>query len=63
PALLEELREHYVRAGFAVAVAGERTLAVERADAPDQAQARREIAAHLLIWQVLRPDVEAELLD
>lgn len=46
-----------------MAVAGDRTLAVERADAPDQAQARREIATHLLVWQMLRPDSEAELLD
>lgn len=61
--LLEELRAHYARAGFAVAVAGDHTLAVERADAPDQAQARREIATHLLVWQMLRPDSEAELLD
>jgi hypothetical protein len=46
-----------------VTVAGERMLAVERTDAPDQAQARREIAAHLLVWQVLHPEVDAELLD
>lgn len=43
--------------------AGDRALDVERADAPDQAQARREIAAHLLVWEVLRPDVVAQILD
>jgi hypothetical protein len=43
--------------------AGDRALDVEREDAPDQAQARREIAAHLLVWEVLHPDVATELLD
>lgn len=54
---------HFERSGFAVRSAGDRALDVERDDAPDQAQARREIAAHLLVWQVLRPEVTAEILD
>ena len=50
---------HYARSGFAVRPVGDRELDVERTDAPDEEQARREIETHLLVWDVLHPDVPA----
>lgn len=63
PSLREELSVHYARSGFAVRPVGDRELEVERTDAPDEEQARREIATHLLIWELLHPDVPGEIVD
>lgn len=63
PSLREELSVHYARSGFAVRPVGDRELEVERTDAPDEEQARREIAAHLLVWELLHPDVPGEIVD
>ncbi len=54
---------HYARSGFAVRPVGDRELEVERTDAPDEEQARREIATHLLVWELLHPDVPGEIVD
>ena len=54
---------HYARSGFAVRPVGDRELEVERTDAPDEEQARREIATHLLIWELLHPDIPGEIVD
>lgn len=62
PSLREELSAHYARSGFAVRPVGDRELDVERTDAPDEDQARREIETHLLVWELLRPDAPAEII-
>lgn len=54
---------HYARSGFAVRPVGDRELDVERTDAPDEEQARREIETHLLVWELLRPGARAEIVD
>lgn len=54
---------HYARSGFAVRPVSDRELDVERTDAPDEEQARREIETHLLVWELLHPDVPGEIVD
>jgi hypothetical protein len=63
PSLRGELSAHYARSGFAVSPVGEGELEVERPDAPDGEQARREIATHLLVWDLLHPGSRVELVD
>jgi hypothetical protein len=63
PSLLEELSAHYARSGFAVRPLGEGELSVERTDAPDDDQGRREVAAHLLVWELLHPECPGEIVD
>jgi hypothetical protein len=63
PSLREELSAHYARSGFAVRPVGDRELDVERTDAPDEEQARREIETHLLVWELLWPDAPAEIVE
>lgn len=63
PSLLEELGAHYARSGFAVRSVGERDLEVERPDAPSEEQGRREVVAHLLIWELLHPNSPGEIVD
>jgi hypothetical protein len=63
PSLREELSVHYARSGFDVHPVGDRELDVARTDAPDGEQARREIETHLLVWELLRPDAPAEIVD
>jgi hypothetical protein len=42
---------------------GDRELAVERTDAPDDDQGRREVAAHLLVWELLHPESPGEIVS
>jgi hypothetical protein len=42
---------------------GEAELDVERLDAPDEEQARREVAAHLLVWELLHPEAPGEVVE
>jgi hypothetical protein len=63
PSLREELSAHYARSGFAVSPAGDGELEVERPDAPDPGQARREIATHLLVWDLLHPEAPGEVVE
>jgi hypothetical protein len=63
PSLREDLGAHYARAGFAVRPNGPDELEVERVDAPDRAQARREVEVHLLMWDLLHPESPAKILD
>jgi len=60
--LLEELGAHFTRSGFAVQPAGERELEVSRPDAPDEAQGRREIVTHLMVWELLHPEAPGEIV-
>lgn len=62
PSLREELCGHYARAGFVVRPAGDQDVEVERPDAPDEQQARREIGTHLLVWELLHPECPAEIV-
>ena len=62
PSLREELSAHYARSGFAVRPIGDRELDVERTDAPDDEQGRREITAHLLMWELLHPEFPGEIV-
>jgi len=55
PSLREELSAHYARSGFAVRSVGWDELEVERPDASEE-QARREVATHLLVWELLHPE-------
>jgi hypothetical protein len=63
PSLREELGDHYGRSGFAVRAVGERELEVERPDAPSEEQGRREVAAHLLVWELLHPESPGQIVD
>ena len=62
PELLGELREHFVRSGFAARAVGETRLSVDLPDAPDQEQGRREVGAHLLVWAVLHPEDPGDIV-
>jgi len=63
PSLLEELSAHYARSGFDVRPVGDRELDVERPDAPSEEQGRREVAAHLLVWELLHPECPGEIVE
>lgn len=63
PSLREELSGHYARSGFVVRALGDRQLEVERPDAPDDEQGRREVAAHLLVWELLHPESPGEIVE
>jgi hypothetical protein len=54
-ALRGDLYWHFERAGFDVEEIGSDSLAVERLDAPDPAQAWRETDLHLRIWEAMHP--------
>jgi hypothetical protein len=62
PALLDQLSAHYSRSGFAVRRAGKQELEVSRPDAPDEAQGRREIETHLVVWGLLHPETPADVV-
>ena len=62
PALRAEFARHFERAGFTIEHLQEMIL-VERSDAPDRAQARREIVAHVHIWELMHPMARVEVLD
>lgn len=61
PGLRTEFARHFERAGFTVEVVGD-AIWVDRPDAPDSAQARREVSAHAQIWEVMHPDAPVEQL-
>jgi hypothetical protein len=42
---------------------GAREVEVEREDAPTDEQGRREVAAHLLVWELLHPESRGEIVD
>jgi hypothetical protein len=63
PSLREELSAHYARSGFVVRPVGDRELDVERPDAPGEEQGRREVAAHLLVWELLHPECPGEIVE
>jgi hypothetical protein len=42
---------------------GARELDVERPDAPDEEQGRREVATHLLVWELLHPEAPGEIVE
>jgi hypothetical protein len=63
PSLREELSGHFRRSGFAVRPLGDRELGVERPDAPCDEQGRREVAAHLLVWELLHPECPGEIVE
>ncbi len=60
--LREELSGHHARSGFAVREVGDRELDVEREDAPSEEQGWREVAAHLMVWDVLHPECPAQIV-
>ncbi len=53
PTLLDDLRAHFERSGFAVESMGDADLDVRRPDAPSAEQERREVELHLKIWRVM----------
>jgi hypothetical protein len=61
--LREELIGHFRRSGFAVRPLGDCELGVERSDAPCDEQGRREVAAHLLVWELLHPECPGEIVE
>jgi hypothetical protein len=61
PELLDELLDHFGRAGFTVQRAGEDTIEIGRPDAPSADQARREVEVHLRLWRALHPGASIEL--
>lgn len=61
PALRADFARHFERAGFSVEPVGDAIL-VDRPDAPDSAQARREVSAHAHIWEVMHPEAPVERL-
>jgi hypothetical protein len=62
PSLREELCGHYARSGFGVRPVDEHEIEVDRPDAPDEQQARREIGTHLLVWELLHPECPGEIV-
>jgi hypothetical protein len=60
PAALPELRQHFLRSGFAVADHDE-SLVIGRPDAPNAAHERREIELHLQVWQTMHPEFRVEI--
>ena len=63
PTILDALRAHFERSGFAVEKTGDADLDVRRPDAPNPEQEALEIEMHLKVWRVMRPDVRVELID
>jgi hypothetical protein len=62
PALRSDFARHFERAGFSVDAVDD-AIVVDRPDAPDPAQARRDVDAHAHIWQVMHPEAPVERLD
>jgi hypothetical protein len=60
--LLDNLRAHFERSGFIVALTGDGDLDVRRSDAPSAEQEAREIELHLLIWRIMQPSLGVELV-
>ena len=63
PNLLDDLRAHFERSGFAVENTGDSDLDIRRHDAPSVAQEAREIELHLKVWRVMQPSLPVELVD
>lgn len=63
PTLLEDLRAHFERSGFAVESTGDADLDIRRHDAPSAEQEAREIEIHLAVWRVMQPSLAVELVD
>ncbi len=63
PTLLDDLRAHFERSGFAVERTGDADLDVRRPDAPSPEQERREVELHLKVWRVMHPGTRVELAD
>ena len=63
PTLLDDLRAHFERAGFAVESTGDADLDVRRPDAPSAEQEAREIELHLKIWRATQTGTWVELVD
>lgn len=63
PTLLDDLRAHFQRSGFAVERAGDDALDVRRPDAPSADQERREVELHLKLWRAMHPGTRVELAD
>lgn len=55
PALVDDLCAHYTRSGFTAEWVGGCMVEVRRPDAPSRAQAEREIALHLRVWEAMQP--------
>jgi hypothetical protein len=63
PSILDALRAHFERSGFAVEKTGDADLEVRRLDAPSPEQEALEIEMHLKVWRVMRPGARVELVD
>jgi hypothetical protein len=63
PTLLDDLRAHFERSGFAVECTGDADLDVRRPDAPSAEQEAREIELHLKVWRAMQPNIQVELVD
>jgi hypothetical protein len=63
PTLLDDLRAHFERSGFAVESTGDADLDVRRPDAPSPEQEAREIELHLEVWRIVQPSIKVELVD
>lgn len=61
--LVDDLCESFRRAGFSAHSAGGSMAEVERPDAPEPDQERREVELHLRVWLAMHPEAAAELVD
>lgn len=61
--LLDDVRSHFERSGFAVDRAGAGALDVRRPDAPSAEQENREVELHLKLWQAMHPEAAVRLED
>jgi hypothetical protein len=61
--ILDDLRAHFERSGFAVESTGDVDLDVRRPDAPSPEQEAREIEVHLQVWRLMHPSIQVELVD
>jgi hypothetical protein len=63
PTLVESLCEDFRRAGFTAQAAGGSMVEVQRPDAPQPDQERREVEFHLRVWQAMNPEVVVYSVD
>jgi len=63
PDLVDDLCENFRRAGFTAHSAGGSMAEIQRLDAPEREQERREVELHLRVWQAMRPEAAVEILN
>ena len=61
--LVDDLCGHYRRSGFTAERAGGGMVEIARPEPVSDSEARREILAHLRVWNLINRDAHAEPVD